>query len=836
MDRLRGLLGAGERARTGEPGGDRGSYKSPEVADLPMSTKAEAIVAGICRDVAEARGQRYTAVKLTGIASWEALKTASEALQIEVALTAAVVRPLGGVTYSGDSWQVAETRKTIASQLIRRSLPFSTMHVTRLVELWASQPYGLQWGLPGLAILGAAERHLQGAPAVGALRNALEALRDRALNRPLPIPKFETNVVARVAALLDPAQAAKPDLPSGPFALSLTDWLRGLEAGAGESWQALLVHAAGAGDKAKPAAKWLAQAAPLVAAVTPGAVTDKLLAWMDATTPDPAALDLSLDILKGLIWLSPGLEQARVAGPVGRFAERCFRKVSGIGARSVKLGNACLWALSEMIETPHAGAELFRLHTKLKLPSVRKLLAARLGELAAKSGIELGALEDASLPDFGLDREGRAHFLLGDAAAVVALNANGAKVRWFAAGGREVKAPPEVVKRDHADALKAVKLALKDVEAAHAAQVIRIEQGWQEARSWSVADWRRSFLDHPLRRQIANVLIWRFETAGASFAAMPADEALVTLTGEERALPDEGIVRLWHPLDGTPDEVLAWRRRIETLQITQPIKQAHREIYVLTDAELRTRTYSNRFAAHVLRQHQFRALCQARGWRFEFLGGWDNWNVPTRALPPHGLSVEYHVEPIEGGDHSDAYVPLHIATDQVRFIDSAGQAAELERVPPILFSECLRDVDLFVAVTSVANDPNWTDGGPDGRFGGYWSEWAFGDLSQTAETRRDLISALAPRLAIAGKLEVTDKFLVVQGRRQKYAIHFGSSNIQILPSNRYLCIVPDRGGARASEKVVLPFAGDSLLSIILSKAFLLVDERQIKDETILRQL
>ena len=98
-----------------------------------------------------------------------------------------------------------------------------------------------------------------------------------------------------------------------------------------------------------------------------------------------------------------------------------------------------------------------------------------------------------------------------------------------------------------------------------------------------------------------------------------------------------------------------------------------------------------------------------------------------------------------------------------------------------------------------------------------------------------MIAALAPRLLIRDKLEITDKFLVVQGRRQKYAIHFGSGNIQILPGNRYLCIVPD-GAPKEATGLKLPFTGDGLLSIILAKAFLLVDESKIKDLTILSQL
>jgi hypothetical protein len=58
------------------------------------------------------------------------------------------------------------------------------------------------------------------------------------------------------------------------------------------------------------------------------------------------------------------------------------------------------------------------------------------------------------------------------------------------------------------------------------------------------------------------------------------------------------------------------------------------------------------------------------------------------------------------------------------------------------------------------------------------------------------------------------------------------------PNDQYLCIVPDRSraAAKAGEKVLLPFEGDSTLSIILSKAFLLAEDGKIKDETILRQI
>jgi hypothetical protein len=44
--------------------------------------------------------------------------------------------------------------------------------------------------------------------------------------------------------------------------------------------------------------------------------------------------------------------------------------------------------------------------------------------------------------------------------------------------------------------------------------------------------------------------------------------------------------------------------------------------------------------------------------------------------------------------------------------------------------------------------------------------------------------------------------------------------------------MPDAG----TPQVYLPFEGDATLSIILSKAFLLADDRAINDAVILRQL
>ena len=85
--------------------------------------------------------------------------------------------------------------------------------------------------------------------------------------------------------------------------------------------------------------------------------------------------------------------------------------------------------------------------------------------------------------------------------------------------------------------------------------------------------------------------------------------------------------------------------------------------------------------------------------------------------------------------------------------------------------------------------------------------------------------------------KVEGKFLKVRGEIRTYKIHLGSGNILMEPNDQYLCIVP--GSARDqvnTSELRLPFEGDRVLAIILSKAFMLAEDTKITDETITRQL
>lgn len=75
----------------------------------------------------------------------------------------------------------------------------------------------------------------------------------------------------------------------------------------------------------------------------------------------------------------------------------------------------------------------------------------------------------------------------------------------------------------------------------------------------------------------------------------------------------------------------------------------------------------------------------------------------------------------------------------------------------------------------------------------------------------------------------------MKGERHTYKIHLGSGNILMTPDDRYLCIVPKSNGG-SPQGGYLPYEGDRMLAVILSKAMMLADDTEITDPTILSQL
>jgi hypothetical protein len=673
-------------------------------------------------------------------------------------------------------------------------------------------------------------------------------------------------------------------VPGEVWADQLNDELRALPRREREPWVALLKHALSA-TAARPSAKWIKTGEKLVAAIGEDEVRAAVCRWFPSVARGRSVTPLgafhgdtrsSADVmqeengtcLRGLLWLTPSLARDdELTRAVAAVAASAYRKVPGVGPRAVKVGNAAVYALSEM-GSPEAVGHLAMLKVRIKFGTAQKEIEKAFNAAAEALALPRDQIEEMAVPSYGLEDVvlRRETFADGEFVAELRVEGRDVDLGWKRADGKVLKSVPAKVRSEHKDELKELQGAAKDIAAMLPAQSERLDAMFLLQKRWPVRVWRERYLDHPLVGTLARHLVWTFIVDAEARAGIWCEDHLVDVADRALDVPDGSEVELWHPIGRPVDDVLAWRRWIEAHEIRQPFKQAHREVYLLTDAERNTETYSNRFAAHVLRQHQYNALCAARGWKNKLRMMVDDSYPPTfRELPQWGLRAEYWVEGAGteyGADTNESGAYLRVVTDQVRFyrLDAAqnwahaggggyassaagpgtrgiNQPLPLKEIPALVFSEIMRDVDLFVGVASVGNDPTWQDGGPGGRFRDYWHSYSFGELGETARTRREILERLVPRLKIAPQCSFTERFLVVRGKLRTYKIHLGSSNILMEPNDQYLCIVPARDpAATGNERLFLPFEGDATLSVILSKAFLLAADDAIKDPTIVRQI
>ncbi|MDO7844740.1 DUF4132 domain-containing protein [Hymenobacter sp. M29] len=803
--------------------------------------------------------------KLNELPAYQAIRAQDPAYQSRLVL--ALVPAINRVTRD-DNYQLRWGLAEVLTALLRTTL---TLTEADYLRMFAS--YGLDFSKPDEVSL-----HVYPFPLLLTLSQVAKLAKREPLGEPMlaflrqlrDLSAGQTGdnlkIHLKIQELL--GQAAGDDaLPivvfaeNDPLGQALSQFVAGLDRADPRSatWLGLLQlwQKATAGQ---PTAKLRKELDAATAAIGPDAVREQGRAWLQIVADIPVTekqhvitydsgrdyhystwdfvTESNATVAKGLIWTLQPLGDPALLQLLTSVAAKCFRKIPGKGPLAAGLGNACLLALSQN-GLPGVAA-LARVRSKIRQTNTQELIARYIAQESEKMGVSPAEIEDMAVPDFGLEN-GRLVEELSDYSATLTLADGKSDVQWQKAG-KPLKSAPTALKATHADELKELKAAQTQAQQTYTAQRDRLDRSFVEERRMPWPWFAQYYFDHGLMSELARRLIWRLHRPDGTFQdALYIDNAWQDAHGQPVPAPDaETQLQLWHPVLATAAEVLAWRALLEKHQLRQPLKQAFREVYLLTPPEERTATYSNRMAAHILKQHQFNSLAKLRGWRYRLLGAYDKGydsEIASLPLPAHGLTAEYWVSEVYAdGEWNDTGIYNYVSTDQVRFTRNDAPVP-LPEIPPLAFSEVMRDVDLFVGVASVGNDPQWRDNGGLAQFRNYWESYSFGDLSEVAKSRKLALERLVPRLKIGKVSEIKGNFLVVKGHRHTYKIHLGSGNILMEPNDQYLCIVPDRSSKTMGESAVfLPFEGDAVLSIILSKAALLMDDDKITDTTILRQL
>jgi hypothetical protein len=312
----------------------------------------------------------------------------------------------------------------------------------------------------------------------------------------------------------------------------------------------------------------------------------------------------------------------------------------------------------------------------------------------------------------------------------------------------------------------------------------------------------RQLVTHPILVQYLERLV----LIGEGILGYPVSQGqgLEDVKGKVEPIKPGETLRLAHPHDLlTRGDWEEWQRHLFRVERVQPFKQVFRELYVPTKQEKSDGNVSHRYAGQQVNPTQAMALFGSRAW-----GTRDGVSKTF-----HDVGLTASVSFRFGG-----WTPLEVeglTFEGVQFARRGEwQPIPLKQVPPRIFSEVMRDVDLVVSVAHRGGvDPEAS--------------------ASTVDMRAALLRETCGLLRIEN-YRIKDSHVLIDGSLSKYSVHLGSSVVHRMPGGA-VCIVPVHAQHRG--RLFLPFADDDPRTAeVLSKVILLARDNEIQDPNILDQL
>ena len=366
--------------------------------------------------------------------------------------------------------------------------------------------------------------------------------------------------------------------------------------------------------------------------------------------------------------------------------------------------------------------------------------------------------------------------------------------------GKELKnIPPEIKKKDKNIAA----LAERVVELKRQSSRMRqsLEQAMCRGDSITSAE-----LVQLSQHALLAPLLTRLVLAGDGVLGYPdkGGKALRDHRGKLEPIKKTETLRIAHSHDLlATGEWDAWQHECFRADRVQPFKQVYRELYVVTKQEKSDGTLSRRYAGQQVNPTQANALWGQRGWNVKD-GVWKTF---------YDLGITAFV-----GFNDGITTPLEVeglTIETVQFQERiATQPMKLLAVPPRIFSEVMRDLDLVVSVAHRGEvDPEAS--------------------ASTVEMRGNLLRETCQLLQFKN-VRIKQNHALVDGELGQYSVHLGSAVVHKLPGGS-LCIVPVHAQHRG--RLFLPFADDDPKTAeVISKVLLLARDAEIQDPVILDQL
>ncbi|MFF3947386.1 WGR and DUF4132 domain-containing protein [Streptomyces sp. NPDC001902] len=225
---------------------------------------------------------------------------------------------------------------------------------------------------------------------------------------------------------------------------------------------------------------------------------------------------------------------------------------------------------------------------RVKFKALKVRAQEKISEVAEGLGLTGEQLADRLVPDLGLDPDGTTVVDYGTRRFTVGFDEQLRPFVLDAEGRRRKDLPAPGVKDDQelAPAERKRFAALKkDVRTIASDQIRRLEAAMVTQRTWTAAEFRELFVQHPLVWHLVRRLVWLADAAGAATAFRVAeDRSFADVDDDEFTLAAEATVRLAHPLH-LGDTVPEWSELFADYEILQPFPQLGRPVLRLTPQE-----------------------------------------------------------------------------------------------------------------------------------------------------------------------------------------------------------------------------------------------------------
>ena len=407
---------------------------------------------------------------------------------------------------------------------------------------------------------------------------------------------------------------------------------------------------------------------------------------------DPQLLPLGVNVTRALALAHSYVEGSGLSGSPERLAKWGARTVKGSGPRSMALFYAGIRTLSSLHDAEAGAAALGRIYGAVPRPSLRKKLDKELARVAKRLGVEVVDLVEQTTADHGL-HDGQAEHPIGDYTAVITVDSPGkSSVSWRTTTGKSQRSTPASLKQDSAAELTGLKAKRKQLDTDLAAQASRLESYFLNDRTWPLAAFAKTYLEHGLLGWLAKRLVWSISADADGW-----DAATAVWTGDVWRHSDgtaltpaaASYVRLWHPVAQPATLVKAWSAWLDASGTVQPFPQVRRAVYVPTQTELQQRAALD-FVGQTAPQSRLRAACRKWGWQMGFFGGFDAGSEGQATMPiaAHGLTAA--IELRIAGEVEHNAIAQRLESGPLVFRDSERRAVALDAFPARVYSEVVR--------------------------------------------------------------------------------------------------------------------------------------------------